>query len=136
MQWSKALLAGAVGGVVISVYSFVMHGVIMRSTYEARSEVFRQDANEIWFPIVSIVLGLVAGAFFAKSRSAWSEGIKGGVNFGFWVGLVVAAGGFYAPLIYEGFPYYLSWCWAGINLLGWSIYGAVVGAMYKPPTAA
>ncbi len=131
MQWSKAIIAGAVGGVANAVYSFIMHGLIMGNTYQSRPEVFRQDTNPVWYPIVAILLGVVAGLFFARSRSAWSAGVKGGVNFGLWLGLVGFAATFYDPLIFAGFPYFLTWCWGAITLIGWLVYGAVAGAMYK-----
>jgi hypothetical protein len=133
MQWSKVLIAGAVGGVVNAVYGFVMHALIMGNTYRKYTpEVFREDESGMaWFIIIPIVLGLVGGAFFAKSRSAWAAGPKGGAMFGFWVGLIGFIANFYTPLIYTGYPYYLTWCTGGILLIGWVIVGAVIGAMYK-----
>jgi hypothetical protein len=38
MQWSKVLIAGAVGGVVNAVYGFVMHALIMGNTYRNYGE--------------------------------------------------------------------------------------------------
>lgn len=131
MNTQKALVAGIVGGVVMAVYEFIMYGLIMASTYASNPEVFRQDAPMFWFPIVAVVVGLAGAMLFAKTRSAWSEGAKGGVFFGLWIGLVVAALQFYSPLVISGFPYYLAWCQAGIAVIGWMVYGAVVGAMYK-----
>jgi hypothetical protein len=130
MQWSKVLLAGLAGGVVVSIYDFIMYGLIMGSTFQ-KYEVFRSDANAMWFPVLAILTGLVGAVFFAKSRSAWSAGAKGGVNFGFWVGLIGVIANFYMPLTFNGYPYYLTWCTGGIVLVGWMAYGAVVGAMYK-----
>lgn len=135
MQTSRALIAGAVGGLVLAVYSMIVHGFIMGSTYANRPEVFRQDAPMYWFPIIAILLGVVAGLFFAKSRGSWAEGAKGGMTFGFWVGLLGFVAAFYNPLVFEGFPYFLSWCWGAIDLIGWVIGGAVIGSLYKGATA-
>lgn len=131
MNTNKAITAGAVGGVGLAVYEFVMHGLIMGNTYAGNPNTFRQDANMIWFPIIAIILGVTAGMLFGKTRSMWAEGAKGGMTYGFWLGLVVAFGAFYSPLTINGFPYYLAWCWFGITLLGWVVYGAVAGMMYK-----
>jgi hypothetical protein len=60
---------------------------------------------------------------------------KGGMTFGFWLGLVAFFATFYNPLIFQGFPYFLSWCWGAITLIGWLVYGAIVGAMYKGQAA-
>ncbi|MFQ6116617.1 MAG: hypothetical protein ACE5NG_21390 [bacterium] len=136
MNWTKALVAGVVGGLVVGVYNFLVHGFIMGRTYQVRPEVFRADASFIWFFVVAVVVGIAGAFLFAKSRSSWSAGVQGGVTFGFWVGLVAFFAQFYNPLVFQGFPYFLTWCWAGITLIGWLIFGAVVAVMYKEAAAA
>ncbi len=131
MNLNKALIAGLVGGIVLAVYDFIMHGLIMASTYSKYVAVFRKDAPMYWFPILAILLAIAAALFFAKSRGSWEAGAKGGMMFGFWIGLLAFLAQFYNPLIFNGFPYFLSWCWGAINLIGWVIAGAVIGAMYK-----
>ncbi|MDZ7290379.1 MAG: hypothetical protein ONB44_11870 [candidate division KSB1 bacterium] len=134
MQWSKAIIAGVVGGIVNAVYGFLLHGLVMGKTYQ-KYAVFRTDANVIWFIIIPILLGVVGALFFAKSRASWSAGMKGGITFGFWIGLIGFVANFYTPLMYAGFPYFLTWCTGTIMLIGWMVYGAVIGAMYKTATA-
>ena len=136
MNWGRAVIAGAVGGFVLGVYNFLVHGFIMRRTYESRPEVFRADSSPVWFFVVVIVVGIAGALLFAKSRSSWSAGLKGGVTFGFWVGLIAFFVQFYNPLIFAGFPYSLSWFWGGITLIGWIIFGAVASAIYKEAAAA
>ena len=131
MNWSKALSAGAAGGLILAVWSFLMHGVLLGNTYAAMPTLFRQDTNPMWFPIVAIWIGIAGGLLFARSRPSWGPGVKGGMTFGFFLGLVSFAAAFYNSLIYIGFPYYLTWCWGTINLAGWMVFGAVVGNLYK-----
>ncbi len=131
MNWTKALFTGIVGGIVVCAYNFLMHGVIMANAYTKYS-VFRQDAaNPLWFFVVAIVLGIFGALLFAKTRSSWAAGIKGGLAFGFWLGMVAFFFQFYNPLIFEDFPYHMSWCWGGINLIGWMVFGIVAGIIYK-----
>ncbi|TNF71150.1 MAG: hypothetical protein EP299_12510 [Acidobacteria bacterium] len=131
MNWTKAIIAGVVGGVVLNLADWVMHGMIMGSTY-TKYEVFTQEpANPAHFFLVAVVLGVASAIFFARTRGSWPAGIKGGVVFGAFLGLVLFFRSFYNPLVLEGFPYYLSWCWGGINFIGSVILGAVLGAMYK-----
>lgn len=138
MNWTKAVIAGAVGGLVNSVYEFVMHGIIMRDTYMARPELFgsEEGGGPIWFTLVAVVVGIAGGLLFAKTRNSWAAGVKGGATFGFWLGLVAFFAQFYNPLVFPEFPYYLSWCWGGITLIGTVIFGAVAGAIYKEGSAA
>ncbi|MFQ5751853.1 MAG: hypothetical protein ACE5HI_07635, partial [bacterium] len=130
MNWTKAVIAGVVGGIVVNIYAFLVHGFIMRATYE-KYEVFgvAPAPSPVWFFVVAIVVGIFGAIVFAKSRSAWGAGVKGGVNFGFWFGLVAFFAQFYNPLVIKGFPYFLSWCWGGITLIGWLIFGAIASLL-------
>jgi hypothetical protein len=132
MQWSKVLTVGAVGGIVNFIFNFLMHGVIMENTYRKYTpDVFREGANMMWFVILPVLTGLVGAVLFAKTRASWQAGPKGGVIFGLWVGLLGLLGNFYSPLTITGYPYFLAWCTGAIIVIGWMVYGAVVGAMYK-----
>ncbi len=130
MNWSKAFISGIVGGIALWVYNFLMHGLIMANTY-AKYDAFRQDANPVWFVVVTVLVGIAAALLFAKTRAIWAEGIKGGMTFGFFLGLVAFFNQFYSSLMYEGVPYHLSWCWGGIVMIGWLVYGAVASLIYK-----
>lgn len=109
-----------------------MHGMLMANTYRRYTpEVFREDDNMMWFIVIPLLLGIAGALAFAKSRAAWGAGPKGGAVFGFWIGLIAFVANFYTPLIYAGYPYFLTWCTGGIMLIGWMLTGAVFGALYK-----
>ena len=44
MNWGKIVVAGVVGGVVMWLVSFVLHGLVLGSTYMKYPEVFTQEA--------------------------------------------------------------------------------------------
>ncbi len=137
MNTGKALLAGVVGGIVVNIYDFVMHGIIMAGTYVKYDTVFTQEeANPVWFFVVAIAIGIAGALLFAKTRNSWGAGVKGGLTFGFFVGLIGFFAQFYSPLIIADFPYYLSWCWGGILMIGWLIFGAVASFFIKESSAA
>jgi hypothetical protein len=132
MNWSKAVIAGVVGGIVMTMVDFVLHGIIMASTYAKYPEVFRQDdAGAHYFFFVGIVVAIMVAVLFGKTRAAWADGLMGGVTFGFFLGLAVYFTNFYNPLVIDGFPYYLSWCWGAINVISFMALGAVLGVMMK-----
>jgi len=135
MNWAKALLAGVVGGIVVNIYEFGMHGFVMADTYMKYPVFDKEQANPAWFVTLSVIMGIFAAIIFAKTRSSWSPGPKGGLVFGFWVGLIAFFAQFYYPLVIAGFPYHLAWCWGGITLIGYLLFGLVVGAMYKGSSA-
>jgi len=131
MNWGKILLTGGVGGIVLNLYQWLMHGFILRSTYESYAVFGREPANPAWFFVVAIAIGIAGAMLFSKTRSAWGEGAKGGVMFGAFVGLIVFFGQFYFPLVINEFPYYLAWCWGAIAMIGWIIFGAVASFFIK-----
>ncbi len=131
MNWGRIAIAGIAAGIVMNLADFVMHGFLLAATY-TRYPVFTQtEANPMWFFLISICIGLAAACLFAKTRNCWSAGVSGGVTFGLFLGLVAFFQPFYNPLVLEGFPYYLSWCWGGTNLIDALVGGVALGALYK-----
>jgi hypothetical protein len=130
MNWSKALLSGVAGGIAVTLYNTLMHGFIMANAY-SKVPSFRADANPAFFAVLAVLIGIVGGILFAKTRASWSAGPKGGMNFGLWMGLIAFLAAFFLPLTQKDFPYYLTWCMGSIDLIGWVVFGAVAGALNK-----
>jgi hypothetical protein len=132
MNWSRVVLGGVVAGVVMTVANFVMHGMILSGTYVKYPQVFAQEGGgEPWFAVIGIVVSLVAAIAFGKSRGSWADGWSGGATFGALLGLTVGFVNFYWPIVLDGFPYYLSWCWLGVDVIAFVLSGAVLGVMIK-----
>ena len=132
MNWGKTILAGIVGGIALNISDFIMHGMIMADTYRKHSTVFEQEqANPMFFVLIAVCIGIAAALLFAKTRSSWAAGPKGGAVFGAFLGLVLFFPGFYNPVVIADFPYHLAWCWGGINFIGLVILGAVMGLILK-----
>ena len=131
MNWTKVIAAGVAAGIVMWLTDFVMHGVLLRATYEKHSTVFAPDGNPLWFLVLSVLIATLATALFAKTRSSWGQGFGGGATYGFWMGLVAFFTNFYPSLVINGFPYFLSWCWGGAGLITAVIAGGVIGVVYK-----
>ena len=132
MNWSRVAIAGVVAGIVRTVYEFILHGMIMSSTYMRYPEVFETEGGgEYWFMILAVLIAIVMASIYARTLKSWSRGLMGGASFGFCLGWVFFFLPFYSSLVIEGFPYYLSWCWGTIDLIGSVITGAVIGALYK-----
>lgn len=135
MNWTRAIIAGVVGGIVVNIADFIQHGLILGSTYVRYDQVFSQEqANPLYFMLIAVTTGVFAAILFARTRSSWAPGVRGGLNFGLLLGLVTFWYPFYSALVIDGFPYYLSWCWGGINLIDALLFGVVVGAIYKHPS--
>ena len=131
MNWQKALLAGVVAGIAMSVAEFVMHGMIMANTYSKYPVFSQEQANPLHFVLVAVCISLFAAILFGKTRRCWADGLQGGATYGLFLGLIVFWVRFYDALVYEGYPYYLSWCQGGINLIVALVAGSVMGLIYK-----
>ena len=132
MNWNRVLGAGVVSGIVVNLVDFVLHGQVMAATYKKYDTVFRQtEANPLHFFAVAIAIGIFGAMLFARTRSSWAEGWKGGATFGLFLGLALFFHNFYNPLVIADFPYYLSWCWGGIGVIDGVVGGAVMGAIVK-----
>ena len=132
MSWSKAVLGGILGGIAMMMVDFVTHGVILADTYRRYPEVFEQEGGgPLWFTLICILIGIALGILFAKTRRSFARGIAGGLAFGFLAGLVQFFTNFFDALVYEGFPYYLSWCHGAIDLVAFTVAGAVLGLVLK-----
>jgi len=132
MNWTRILLGAVAAGIATFLADFVMHGLIMGPTYMRYTEVFSQtQANPLWFLAISLCIAFTVALLFARTRSSWAPGWKGGLTYGFFLGLVGFFPGFYNALVIEGFPYFLVWCWGGITLIDGLIAGCVLGAILK-----
>lgn len=136
MNWTKAILAAVVAGIATAIANFVCHGLILGNTYVEHDQVFSQEqGNPIWFFLLSIIIALVVAILFGKTRNCWPNGIVGGVQCGFLIGLVVGITSFFWPIIFDGFPPFLAWCWLGIDVIGYSLLGLVLALFLKPTDA-
>jgi hypothetical protein len=133
VNWTRIALAGLAAGVVTWISDFVLHGMVMGPTYQRLSQVYSQaPANPALFLLVSATICVMAALLFARTRGSWAAGFKGGLAFGFFLGLVVFFQRFYDPLVIDAYPYYLSWCQGGISMIDSLLAGAVIGTIVKP----
>ena len=132
MNWGRVFAGGIVGGIVVNLVDFVLHGQVMAETYKKYDTVFSQkEANPAFFFAAAILVGIFVALLFAKTRASWAEGWKGGATFGLFFGLATFFMNFYNPLVIADFPYYLSWCWGGIGVIDGVVGGAVLGSIIK-----
>lgn len=131
MNWSKILIGGIAAGVATTIAEWVLHGMVMRSTYERYPEVFRQEHSPLYFLLAAVGISFAAAILFSKTRACWATGAKGGATFGGFLGLFAFFTFFYNPLVFEGYPYYLAWCQGSITLIVLIIAGSVLGLVIK-----
>ncbi len=136
MNWSRILLGGVVAGVAKNLVDFAMHVGVMSDTYARYDTVFvQEDGNPLWHFVIAMVAGVIAAYLFGKTRQNWEGRWKGGLFFGLTLGALIGFYNFFIGMVFQGFPYYLSWCWLGIELLGWGVLGVVLSLFIKRASA-
>ncbi|MBK5255032.1 MAG: hypothetical protein JJE39_03285 [Vicinamibacteria bacterium] len=132
MNWTRIAIAGVAAGLVTWISDFVQHGMVMAATYQRLSQVFKQtETNPAWFLLISVTICLMVAILFARTRGSWAAGWKGGLSFGFFLGLVIFFQRFFDPLVVDGYPYYLAWCQGGMSMIDSLLAGAVIGSIVK-----
>jgi hypothetical protein len=131
MNWTRAIIAGVAGGIVLNIADFIMHGMIMANAYTKYPAFATEQANPIWFTLIAVCIGIATALLFARTRGSWAEGFAGGLKFGAFVGLVAFFPPFYNSIVINGFPYHMGWCWGGINFIGFVALGCTLGLIYK-----
>jgi len=131
-----------IGTVVVflgmSVISFLVHGVILTSTYmlDPVKNLLRPEAEMMGMMWIYYVVYLIISFFFTLvfSKGYEGKGIVEGVRYGFYIGVMMATPMAYASYAMYPIPYSLALQWFIYTLIQYLILGvAVAGVFGKKP---
>jgi hypothetical protein len=127
----KYLLTSLAVFITWTVLDFVIHGVILKSAYEATASLWRpmDEMKMIAMHLANAVAALTFTAIYVNMIRGKSvqEGLKYGLLMGIGVGFVMGFGTYsYMPI-----PYSLAWGWFIGIVVEAIAAGAVVGAIAK-----
>jgi hypothetical protein len=115
-----------------SILDFLIHGLLLKSTYQATADLWRPD-DEMKMPLMSMVTLIVSICFVAiysymiKPKS-FSSGLKFGWIFGLATGVSMGFGSDCDMPI----PFSLALSWFIGSLIEITVAGAIVGVLIKP----
>ena len=131
MNVKKLLLATVVVGVVMNIVDFIVQGQLLAGLY-ANLPLFKKEPPIPWLVVGDFVTALVFVWVYDKVLSSFGAGAKGGAMYGLYAGILVNFPTWiFAHLLFEGFPYSLSWTWTLVGVAWCVIAGAVAGVIYK-----
>ena len=137
MPVSKLLVTAVVVGIVVNLYDFLIHGVLLQGSLYPGIPLLRPDASIPLLIVTDFVAALVFVWVYDRVRAAFPTSAPGGAKFGLYVGVLANFPTWIACyLLLDGFTYPLAWAWtlAGI---GWCVLaGAVTGALAGRSIAA
>ena len=133
MNHKRGFLAFIVAFVFIFFFGFVWHGLMMKPMYNATSTLWR---TEPVFPI--LILGHAVLAFAFTGLYVSKVGVNSAaVGFGYGIVLgILACGINIIRFAVEPLTTNIVLMWIAADLICFAIMGALVGAIYKPLSAA
>ena len=135
MNTKRWIIASLVVFAVSQVYEFLVHGVLLRSAYEATKNLWRPDMDSMMWIMyaVGFITSFPFVYIFAKGYE--SKGIMEGLRFGFVVGVMTAIPMAYGTYAMIAVPYHLALSWFIAGLIECMLLGVVAALVYKPKTA-
>lgn len=127
----RLLLALVAVFVAWSVLDFAIHGVFLRSAYEATAEMWRPMAQMnmslMYFVTLVFSASFVAIYGLLVAPKSLASGIKFGLLFGLATGISMGFGSYtFMPI-----PLSLAWSWFIGSLLEATVAGAIVGFIVR-----
>ena len=135
MSISRWLLAALGAFVTIFALDFIIHGVILKYTYEVTSYVWRSELEferMRWLMILGqIVFSLVFAWFYTKGYEHKKSGLLQGMRYGLYVGIILAAYQSLSWYVVLPIPLILPLFWLAGAVIKSVTAGAVVGLIYQ-----
>jgi hypothetical protein len=127
-------LTGLAVGVVVNLYDFVVHGLLLTGPLYSKLPLMRPGASLPLLILMDFVAALVFVWVFQRVRACFAAGAAGGAAFGFYAGVLVNFPTWIASyLLLEGFTYGLAWAWILTGVVWGVLAGAVAGALMSRP---
>jgi len=135
----RLLLTALVVGVVVNLFDFVVHGLLLTGPLYSKLPIMKQGASPPLLVLTDFVAAAVFVWVFQRVRACFAPGAAGGAAFGLYAGVLVNFPTWIASyLLLEGFSYGLAWAWILTGVAWGVLAGAVAGALMSrsAPAAA
>ncbi len=133
MKSGKFWLAVLAAGVVMNVIDFLVYTQWLGPSYMMTNSVlFKQDTNPIWFVIGDFVSVLVFAWVFDKVSASFGTTLQDGAKAGLFLGVLVNFPTYiFLHLMFNGYPYALSWISMIYGIVWYVIVGVIFAALMK-----
>ncbi len=121
--------------VVWSILDFLIHGMLLQSTYEATANLWRPMEEMNAFLCYGVKLGFSVCFVLIYALLISEKSLHNGIKYGLLLGLgngLMALGSY----VYMPIPLTLAEAWLAAALVQTGISGAIVGEIIKKPSSA
>jgi hypothetical protein len=132
MNIKRFAIASVVLFILWQITGYIIHEVILGSTYEALKSVFRPDMNEkMWmFMPMQAVVTLLFVYIFIKGYE--NKGLMEGVRYGIIIALFMGIPSSFSQYVLYPFPFSLALQWFLYGVVEYILAGILVSVIYKP----
>jgi hypothetical protein len=133
----KRYLAASLAVYIASLaLGYLIHGVILKSTYDSLRALWRPDMEaKMWIEwLNALLLAFLFTYIFIKGYEG--KGIMEGVRFGLLMGLFLSIPVAYGTYMIMPIPYYLALEWFLYGTGQSILFGVIAAAVYRPVAAA
>lgn len=128
---NKKVLLGCVAVfITIQALDFLVHGVLLASTYASLASLWRPDMDsKVWIMWVVTFIGSFLFSFIF-SKGYENKGIGEGLRYGFYIGVWMSTGFAYGTYAMIAIPYSLALQWFIYGVIEYVIAGAVLALVF------
>jgi hypothetical protein len=121
--------------VAMEIMMFLVHGVLLKSAYEATQGVWRPDMMSLMW--IYHVLAVIGAFFFTfvYSKGYEGKGVAEGARYGLYIGIWMSSGMAYGSYAMINIPYSLALQWFIYGVIQYIIYGVVLAMVYGKQAA-
>ncbi len=132
MNVKRYVITSIVVWIVIMVFNFFFHGIILDGLYQKYASVFRTDMqSKMWLIYVGNIIFAFAFVFvFTKGYE--NKGIAEGFRYGLYLVWLIWLPAMFAEYAMYALPFKLVFYWFLGGLVEYIILGIVTAALYKP----
>ena len=117
--------------VAMEIMMFLVHGVILKSAYEATQAVWRPDMMSLMW--IYHVLAIIGAFFFTFifSKGYEGNGAMEGARYGLYIGIWMSVGMAYGTYAMIAIPYWLTLQWFIYGVIEYVIGGIVLALVFR-----
>lgn len=126
----KVLIGAAAAFVAFSVMDYLIHGVMLKSAYEATKSVWREDMDsKMWiFSVVSLIGSFFFSYIFSKGYEG--KGIAEGARYGLYIGIWMSVGMAYGTYGMIAIPYSMAIQWFLYGVVEYVVGGVILALVF------
>ena len=125
----RAISAGFLIFLVWGAIDYLLHGLLLKPTYEASAHLWRAQ-SEMNLPLIYLVVVILIGCFVSiYSLLISNKSLSTGIVYGAFSGLATGVGVGFGTYIHMPVPLSLAWGWFLGGWLKGVVAGAIVGAI-------